>query len=345
MSISNYVIYNGDLYHHGVKGMRWGVRRFQRKDGSLTPAGKQKSKHRLALEERYRNKGFTQKQAEDKANKRIKMEKVMLATAGLTVAACAAYAVNKNVKNRTDQIIKTGEKLQRVERWDTQGELHDTFFVSKGKHDNKRYKGLLAMNGHAQTGKAYLLKLEAQGDVKVASKDRAVKMFGEMYKNDPSFRDSVKEYTSSTFSGKNKVNPDKLTDKNIRKMYENFNSNLIRIRENSPSRPDNQFFNKMKSSGYGAIQDINDMKFSGYKARNPLIIFDNSNKSIVTKTVSEISMEDALKGGMKEFGKATGERFVSSYLNTYGPVVATGLTAGVATSYATNRQPQNTNTK
>lgn len=28
------------LSHHGVKGMRWGIRRFQKEDGSLTPAGK-----------------------------------------------------------------------------------------------------------------------------------------------------------------------------------------------------------------------------------------------------------------------------------------------------------------
>ena len=30
------------LTHAGVKGMRWGVRRYQNKDGSLTPAGKQR---------------------------------------------------------------------------------------------------------------------------------------------------------------------------------------------------------------------------------------------------------------------------------------------------------------
>lgn len=27
------------LVHHGIKGQRWGVRRFQNEDGSLTPAG------------------------------------------------------------------------------------------------------------------------------------------------------------------------------------------------------------------------------------------------------------------------------------------------------------------
>lgn len=32
----------GELYHHGIKGQKWGVRRFQNKDGSLTPAGKKR---------------------------------------------------------------------------------------------------------------------------------------------------------------------------------------------------------------------------------------------------------------------------------------------------------------
>lgn len=31
-----------ELYHHGIKGQKWGVRRFQNKDGSLTPAGEKR---------------------------------------------------------------------------------------------------------------------------------------------------------------------------------------------------------------------------------------------------------------------------------------------------------------
>ena len=31
---------NNQLNHHGVKGQKWGVRRFQNEDGSLTSAGK-----------------------------------------------------------------------------------------------------------------------------------------------------------------------------------------------------------------------------------------------------------------------------------------------------------------
>lgn len=57
------------LSHHGTKGMRWGVRRYQNKDGSLTNAGKKRYARELEkvkkAEKVLKNKQKTQAKLDD----------------------------------------------------------------------------------------------------------------------------------------------------------------------------------------------------------------------------------------------------------------------------------------
>lgn len=401
-----------ELYHHGIKGMKWGVRRFQRKDGSLTSAGKKrylddpsvksskakmesdrakqrltnaeynkaynkasyiptksnrqalnkayadkikadseyrrskfdystnkeaarlresgkeiknKSKHRLKLEEQYKKMGLTDEQAQAAANKRIRTEKILAASAALTVTACAAYVANKKLKDRIDGVIKAGDQMQRISMTDNGGKLHDVFYAAKGDHDIKRYEGILGATRSKQVGSAYKLKLEATRDIKVASKDHAAKIFEDLYKNDDNFRKSVANYVGNNVHGGNSVDLSKASGRNMKKMYENFNSHLVNMRHD-PNKVDQAFYDKLKKAGYGAIQDVNDMKFSGYNAKNPLIVFDHSNGGINVKSFEKMA-GDLNKAANKEALKAVGEQASKDLIEKYGALTTAGLTA------------------
>lgn len=236
------------------------------------------------------------------------------------------------MKERVDRVVRAGTKLQRVEMQDTGGKLHDVFYTSKGRHDNQRYAGLLGLTRHQQVGQAFLMKLQSSEDIKVASNRNAAKIFGDLYKNDADFRQKAARYVENHFAGGNLLNPKDMSDKNLRKLYDNFNANLFDIRQGK-SGIDTQFYSKLKSSGYGAIQDINDQKFSGYRAKKPLIVFGNS-KNIMVKSVSQISRETAQREGAKEIKRMAAERAREEFLKTYGFTAAATLTGATVVSIA-----------
>lgn len=77
-----------ELYHYGVPGMKWGVRRYQNKDSSLTNAGRKRTEM-----DKY-------KQSQEHKAKVAKAKKAVVIGTAVTATTLAAYGAYKLVKNK-----------------------------------------------------------------------------------------------------------------------------------------------------------------------------------------------------------------------------------------------------
>lgn len=117
------------LYHHGIKGMKWGIRRYQNEDGSLTAAGRKRlskeSKDDWSEDARtaskIRKKSLNQMTNSElrKLNERTQLEQnyrrlnPSSVSKGIAFAAAAAGIMGTavNLYTNGDKVIKLGKTV------------------------------------------------------------------------------------------------------------------------------------------------------------------------------------------------------------------------------------------
>lgn len=131
--------YTDELYHHGIVGMKWGVRRYQNKDGSLTSTGKKRRSIGQVYTDHKKKK--LQKERLEKARATREANRKAAAEREELIRSGDAKAILKN-KNKF-----TNEELQRaIDRLELERKLSEAS-SRQVKAGEKFVKGVVEQSG------------------------------------------------------------------------------------------------------------------------------------------------------------------------------------------------------
>lgn len=284
------------------------VKKKNNKQNSNVKSKRKDSKYKKKVIDNFVNAGLSKKQAEKEADNRIRTRNALLVIGGIAVASAVGLAVYRHNKSTADMLIRSGKMLQRIEMQDTNGQLHDVFYAAAGKHDKVLYKGKLGAARKMGTGHAYQMDIKVNRDIKIAGDKTSKKAFKKLYDTDSDFRKTIDSHYSEYRLGDNPFAMPRRANGNINKMYDSFNQDVVFNQHQTGSRVKarQQFYDELKKQGYSGFQDVNDKKYSGYKAQNPAIVFNNGKDFVVQKSkelnVAELA-EAAGKTKTLELGK------------------------------------------
>lgn len=314
---------NNYLIHHGVKGQKWGVRRYQNHDGSLTALGKSRRMYNTS-----------------KGTKKI------LSAVIQKYYKAQIKSIDRNKNNIgnsvVDTYIKSNTPLYRIQSYKSFEDR--AFYATHIKNDTDKYAGLFGKNlknraefaaksaekEAKKTGdytnaiekrkiadnmEVYHVKLSTTDKLKVPSERNATHIVSNLLK-DKEFKsnlyESIKDTSTKMFrpaqkmllsDAMKKLNTSKISEKDASTIYKALNLTLTNHNEHEIA-VQKKFYSALKDKGYSALLDLNDKSYSSYHAKSPVIVFDTTKVKLSSVSRLEPKQIDKL------YKKYTTERVV-----------------------------------
>lgn len=254
-----------ELYHHGIKGQKWGVRRYQNSDGSLTKAGK----------DRYRK--FNIKDIEDTLHK-VKISDI-----------------NKNLEERKATIDSDTRLYKHITTTpDFKLGNSDRLFVFS-EPDSPSYEGIMAARQRMRKRSVYEVALELSKSPNVAGREQQEKILHSVLKtlNESEKYDldnKVKNFWDNFGyyeDGVSKLNDQAYFEALPYIMDKNGNHHKVW----------NNFIKQAKKEGYDTLLDLSDEignPNTAVASIRPLILLDPDSQ-IMNYSVKELSDTDIVQ--------------------------------------------------
>lgn len=309
---SNGGFYSSDyLYHHGIKGMQWGVRRYQNPDGSLTAAGKKRVSQRRP-DDIVIKKGTQLNNVGSKENLKLRGNVKGVPNPFGPSAVALSLPLSAALGNPLPAVAAIGTSVIPVKRSDNEKKLF--VYREDDPHDKDVYEGAFTkfIKYRDSTNQIFKRKFENIDDLVSPSAQRRAELFVETYRENPKLYSELLNRTDAHAQARKaqgvKYSPSlesfigkAIFDKNTSDIdLKRYGYGLFNMgnewNDSLTAKGNNKYYKKLKKSGYNALIDDNNAGIYN-DAHEPLIVLNAKKylKNIGSERLTPEYMADAEK--------------------------------------------------